>query len=86
MEVPERFGSQWPAQGVSSLTMDALQEYLRECASTHGFGVAETSHYPALKKLIDAAGKELKPHVVCIINPKGSEGNQPDGGLTIDSD
>jgi len=61
--------------------MSSLSDYLIECRQLRGVGVEETSYYPALKALLDAAGKELKPPVVFVQHPKGVEGSQPDGGL-----
>lgn len=41
----------------------------------------ETSGYPALANLLDAAGRTLKPKVRCVIHPKNQGAGIPDGGL-----
>ena len=61
--------------------MDALETYLRGCQQARGVGVPETSYYPYLKTLIDAAGENLKPRVCFVQHPTGRQGSMPDGGL-----
>ncbi len=46
-----------------------------------GGGVAETSYYPALANLFNAAGKSLKPKVRCVMNLRNLGAGMPDGGL-----
>src|SRR5207249_3497186 len=53
---------------------------LKEIRAT-GAGVAETSYYPALSNLFNAAGKALKPRVCCVMNLKNLGVGMPDGGL-----
>jgi hypothetical protein len=60
-----------------------LEAYLAELKSVRatGAGVAETSYYPALSNLFNAAGKSLKPKVRCVMNLRNSGNGMPDGGL-----
>ena len=60
-----------------------LQEYLSELRAIRdtGAGVPETSYYPALSNLFNAAGKALKPKVRCVMNLKNLGAGMPDGGL-----
>lgn len=54
--------------------------YVRTVASEAPGGVKETTHYPALKELLNAAGDELNPKVRVIIHPTGGrEAGIPDG-------
>jgi hypothetical protein len=63
--------------------MHPLETYLREVRAIRdsGAGVAETSYYPALSALLNAAGRDLRPPVRCIINLKNRGAGIPDGGL-----
>jgi hypothetical protein len=63
--------------------MNPLETYLTELREIHDSGAAtkETSGYPALAKLLDAAGHTLKPKVRCLIQLKNSGAGLPDGGL-----
>ena len=60
-----------------------LETYLTELRSTHLLRAAtdETSGYPALKALLDAAGEGLKPKVRCVIQLANRGAGLPDGGL-----
>ena len=60
-----------------------IEEYLKELHQIRSTGaaVAETSYYPALRDLLNAVGKSLKPKVRCIITPKNQGAGIPDGGL-----
>ena len=60
--------------------MHPLEIYLSELASLRG-ATKETSGYPALANLLNAAGHPIKPKVRCIINPQNSGAGIPDGGL-----
>jgi hypothetical protein len=60
--------------------MHPLETYLSEIAALRG-ATKETSGYPALANLLNAAGHTLKPKVRCIIHPKNSGAGIPDGGL-----
>jgi hypothetical protein len=60
--------------------MHPLEIYLTELASLRG-ATKETSGYPALANLFNAAGHPLKPKVRCIIHPRNSGAGIPDGGL-----
>lgn len=46
-----------------------------------GIGVPETSGYPALSKLLNAVGDNLKPKITAIIHPSNNGAGIPDGGL-----
>ncbi len=61
--------------------MDALERYLGAVAATRPAGVKETSFYPALKSLFDAAGAALKPRVQCVLHPAGKGAGIPDAGF-----
>lgn len=60
-----------------------LAEYLNDLRAIRaaGAGVPETSYYPALSNLFNAAGKILKPKVRCVINIGNRGAGLPDGGL-----
>jgi len=59
----------------------AVAEYIRTVASEASHGVAETTHYAAIKALLNAAGDELAPKVRAIIHPGGTGAGLPDGAL-----
>jgi len=63
--------------------MNPLETYLQEVHETHSTGanVKELSFYPALKDLFDAAGKELKPKIQCVMAMRNQGAGMPDGGL-----
>jgi hypothetical protein len=54
-----------------------LEDYLDalNAVRSSGSGVPETSCYPALSNLFNAAGKTLKPRVRCIIHTKNQGAN-----------
>jgi hypothetical protein len=58
-----------------------LETYLRDLSEAHSAGVPETTHYPALRALLNEIGGELKPKVRCVINPKSKGAGILDGGL-----
>jgi len=58
-----------------------LEQYLTEMGKNRGIGVPETSFYPALKELLNGAGKTLNPKVHCVIHPANRGAGIPDGGL-----
>ncbi|MDR0827135.1 MAG: N-6 DNA methylase [Desulfovibrio sp.] len=60
-----------------------IAEYFSHVAAIHasGAGVAETSYYPPLQKLLNDLGATLKPKVRCIIHLKNQGAGIPDGGL-----
>ena len=60
--------------------MHPLETYLTEIANLRG-ATKETSGYPALANLLNAAGHTLKPKVKCIIHPKNAGAGIPDGGF-----
>ncbi|MBL8230783.1 MAG: N-6 DNA methylase [Bryobacterales bacterium] len=63
--------------------MRALEEYLQDLHEirSSGSAVQETSYYPALSNLMNAAGKTLKPRVRCVMNLRNRGAGMPDGGL-----
>ena len=62
-------------------TQKFVAEYLRELNAVRPHGTAETSHYPALAKLLNAIGGELKPKVNAISQLKDLGCGMPDYGL-----
>ncbi len=64
------------------MAYNPLEDYLRKLRDIRrsGSAVPETSYYPALAALLDAAGATLKPKVRCIVNPSHGAGI-PDIGL-----
>lgn len=61
----------------------AVEQYLAEIQAIRatGAGVPETSYYPALSNLFNAAGAVLRPKVRCVIHPRDAGAGIPDGGL-----
>ena len=57
----------------------SVAQYFQTVTSEAAHGVAETTHYPALKALLNAAGDELTPKVRAIIHPRGTGVGIPDG-------
>lgn len=63
--------------------MTPLSQYfisLRDIYNT-GSAVKETSYYPAFEAMANAYGKDLKPKVRCVINPKSSGAGIPDAAF-----
>ncbi len=60
-----------------------LEKYLTDLKAIRdsGGGVKETSYYPALSNLFNAAGAALKPKVRCVMNLRNLGDGMPDGGL-----
>jgi hypothetical protein len=60
-----------------------LEKYLTDVKAIRdsGGGVKETSYYPALSNLFNAAGNALKPKVRCVMNLRNLGDGMPDGGL-----
>jgi hypothetical protein len=65
------------------LPMMLVEQYIRDLVANRATGatVAETTHYPALQKLLDGVGAELKPTVRCITGLSNQGAGMPDGGL-----
>ncbi|WP_072621746.1 type ISP restriction/modification enzyme [Spirulina major] len=63
--------------------MSLVEQYIRDLVANRATGatVAETTHYPALQKLLDGLGAELKPKVRCITGLSNQGAGMPDGGL-----
>lgn len=63
--------------------MSILTIYLQRMSEIRRTGSAnnETSFYGTLETLFQEVGKELKPKVHCIINPKNRGAGVPDGGF-----
>lgn len=63
--------------------MTPLATFLADVRATKATGAhtAETSFYPALKALFDAAGERLKPRVRCVMNLRNQGAVLPDGGF-----
>jgi hypothetical protein len=60
-----------------------VETYLADLYHTRstGAGTAETSFYPALANLLNAAGHALRPRVRCVMNLRNQGAGMPDGGL-----
>lgn len=58
-----------------------LRTYLSELAQIRSQGVAETSFYPPLDKLLNAVGQTLPTPVIHITHPKAKGAGLPDGGF-----
>lgn len=58
-----------------------VQRYVQTVQSEAQFGVAETTHYPAIKALFNGVGDEMKPKVQVVIHPRGSGAGIPDGAV-----
>jgi hypothetical protein len=60
-----------------------LAPFLADIRSTlsTGANTKETSFYPAIRDLLNAAGTYLKPSVFAVMNLKNQGGGLPDGGL-----
>ena len=59
--------------------LDLYLDEVRRARAT-GAGTAETSYYPAIATLLNAAGSGLRPRVYCLHHPSGKAGI-PDFGL-----
>lgn len=57
--------------------------YFSDLRDKHGLGAGtpELSYYPAVAKLLDAIGQQLKPAVLCLSNLGNTGSGQPDFGL-----
>ena len=65
--------------------MDAVVAYVTKVSGYAPLGVPETTHYSALEALLDAAGEELSPQVLCVLHAKGSDAGLPDANLVLKS-
>ncbi len=62
---------------------EEIRQYLRDMHDIHASGAAipETSYYPALGRLFNAAGAKLQPKVTFIQHPRNVGAGIPDAGL-----
>jgi hypothetical protein len=62
---------------------ELVQRYIRDLREIRlsGGGVAETSYYGALERLLNAVGEDLSPQVRCILQLANTGSGNPDGGL-----
>ena len=58
-----------------------VANYLNELYMIFDSGEPETSGYPVLSRLLNAAGDELKPRINAIIDPANKEAGGPEGGF-----
>jgi len=65
------------------MSENLIERYLTDIGEIHRTmsGVAETSFYPALERLLSDIGKTLSPKVRCVINLANRGAGLPDGGL-----
>jgi hypothetical protein len=61
----------------------AVERYLAELRDIRAMGgaVAEISYYSAIRELLDAVGKHLKPRVRAFMQLRNTGAGNPDGGL-----
>jgi hypothetical protein len=61
--------------------------YFSDLRDRHGLGAGtpERSYYPAVSKLLDAIGAQLKPKVLCLSDLGNTGAGQPDFGLYVAS-
>ena len=64
-----------------SFARNAVAVYLREMAEVRGHGTAETSRYDPLTKLLKTVGRELKPKVSVVQQPRDTGHGTPDFGF-----
>ena len=59
--------------------------YFADLRDKHGLGAGtpERSYYPAVAKLLDAVGEQLKPKVLCLSDLSNTGAGQPDFGLYV---
>lgn len=59
--------------------------YFSDLRDKHGLGAGtpERSYYPAVAKLLDAIGQQLKPGVLCLSDLGNTGSGQPDFGLYV---
>jgi hypothetical protein len=60
-----------------------IAAYFSDLRDKHGLGAGtpERSYYPAVAKLLDAIGEQLKPKVLCLSDLSNTGAGQPDFGL-----
>lgn len=64
---------------------DRVEAYVSELRDIHTSraAVSETSYYPALAKLFDAAGAHVKPKVRCVMQLRNIGAGMPDDGRQL---
>jgi hypothetical protein len=62
-----------------------ITSYFADLRDKHGLGAGtpERSYYPAVAKLFDAIGEQLKPMVLCLSDLGNTGAGQPDFGLYV---
>ena len=62
-----------------------ITSYFADLRDKHGLGAGtpERSYYPAVAKLLDAIGEQLKPVVLCLSDLGNTGAGQPDFGLYV---
>lgn len=62
-----------------------IASYFADLRDKHGLGAGtpERSYYPAVAKLLDAIGEQLKPMVLCLSDLGNTGAGQPDFGLYV---
>ena len=70
-----------------TVTVSAVKDYLRGMYDIHSTGeaVAETSYYGQMERLLNAAGSQLTPKVMCVLTTRNRGAGVPDGGMFITS-
>jgi hypothetical protein len=65
--------------------MPLLEPYLSELLAARLRGVAETSHYPPLRDLLNEVGAGLRPRVTATVHVRNTGAGIPDLGLYIEN-
>ena len=62
-----------------------IATYFSDLRDKHGLGAGtpERSYYPAVAKLLEAIGEQLKPKVLCLSDLSNTGAGQPDFGLYV---
>jgi len=62
-----------------------VEAYFSDLRDKHGLGAGtpERSYYPAVAKLLDAVGEQLKPKVLCLSDLSNTGAGLPDFGLYV---
>jgi hypothetical protein len=70
---------------VSDKLEQIVASYFSELRDKRGLGAGtpERSYYPAVARLLDAIGEQLKPKVLCLSDLSDTGAGQPDFGLYV---